>query len=73
MMIERSTRTRVVGNELPDEDSDELPRRGTTKFVHSSAPLDARFYSEDLRRTGLLHGYLEECGEVRFDGEVWLR
>ena len=73
MTIERSKGTGVVGNELPDEDSDELLRRGTTKFTRSSAPLDASFYLEDLRRKALLHDGSKWCGETWFDDERWLR
>ena len=73
MMIEWSTRTCAIGNELPDEDSDELLQRGTAKFTRSSAPLDASFYPEDLRRKALLHDGSEWCGETWFDGEEWLR
>ena len=72
MMIEWSAWTCVVRNELPDEDSDELLRRGTTKFARSSAPLDASFYPEDLRRMVLLHDGSEWCGVTWFDGERWL-
>ena len=73
MMIERSARTDAVGGKLSDKIFDELPQRRTAKFVHSSAPLDAGFLSEDLRRMVLLHGCLEGCGKTWFDGEKWLR
>ena len=73
MMIEWSARTGALGNELPNEDSDKLLRRETTKFTHSSAPLDASFYPEDLRRKALLHDGSEWCGEMWFDDEKWLR
>ena len=72
MMIERLERTGAVGGELCGKISDELPQRRTAKVVHSSAPLDAGFLSEDLRRTVLLHVCLEGCGEMWFDDEMWL-
>ena len=73
MMIEWSMRIGAVGIKLPDEDSDELLQRGMIKFARSSAPLDARFYPEDLRRMALLHDGSEWCGVTWFDGERWLR